>query len=109
MLEESSNTVAAYWSNVLKTIEPTVVQIFHHIEAVFVSATKQVIRTFYQNIVIYTRFKRGINTMIFGNFDFSYHRVFIRETTRAHAIAVLRAHAEYDSGPGQVLQRSNTK
>jgi len=46
MLEESSNTVAAYWSNVLKTIEPTVVQIFHHIEAVFVSATKQIIREF---------------------------------------------------------------
>jgi len=44
MLEESSNTVAAYWSNVLKTIEPTVVQVFHHVEAVFVSATKQVIR-----------------------------------------------------------------
>lgn len=47
MLEESSNTVAAYWSNVLKTIEPTVVQIFHHIEAVFVSATKHVIREFH--------------------------------------------------------------
>lgn len=44
ILEESSNTVAAYWSNVLKTIEPTVLQIFHHIEAVFVSAFKQVIR-----------------------------------------------------------------
>ncbi|XP_025406452.1 uncharacterized protein LOC112680523 [Sipha flava] len=47
MLEESSNTVAAYWSNVLKTIEPTVVQIFHHIEAVFVTATKQVIQFLY--------------------------------------------------------------
>ncbi|XP_060856834.1 uncharacterized protein LOC132934536 [Metopolophium dirhodum] len=47
MLEESSNTVAAYWSNVLKTIEPTVVQIFHHIEAVFVSATKHVIQFLY--------------------------------------------------------------
>lgn len=44
MLEESSNTVAAYWGNVMKTIEPTVVQIFHHIEAVIVSASKQIIR-----------------------------------------------------------------
>lgn len=51
MLEESSNTVAAYWGNVLKTIEPTVLQIFHHIEAVFVSATKQVIRKFFIRIL----------------------------------------------------------
>ncbi|VVC30431.1 Hypothetical protein CINCED_3A001550 [Cinara cedri] len=47
MLEESSDTVAAYWGNVLKTIEPTVVQIAHHVEAVFVTATKQVIQFLY--------------------------------------------------------------
>ncbi|XP_050528812.1 uncharacterized protein LOC126898616 isoform X2 [Daktulosphaira vitifoliae] len=47
MLEESSNTVAGYWSNVMKTIEPTVLQIFHHIESVFVSAFQKVIQFLY--------------------------------------------------------------
>lgn len=61
MLEESSNTVAAYWSNVLKTIEPTVVQIFHHIEGVFVSATKHVIREYTNNDIKFKGINRKFN------------------------------------------------
>lgn len=65
MLEESSNTVAAYWSNVLKTIEPTVVQIFHHIEAVFVSATKHVIRESTINFFSLDKLKKNYNNELF--------------------------------------------
>jgi hypothetical protein len=109
MLEESSNTVAAYWSNVLKTIEPTVVQIFHHIEAVFVTATKQVIRKFLSRLNVETRYYYFSFRIIFIHLHHIPLRVFVRETARAYAFTVLHADSKHDPRLGQILQRPHAQ